>query len=129
MAATGGNALFGTIFSNVSLWLALWSGLTLEQAYASLSLVDFTSTQLLSFCVVLLSGFSGGYVAALYGSGRHISQAAVAGGIGATFFIAMNLTPLNQAEPIWYLPLHIAATLVSSLAGGYFHGWRTHTLH
>lgn len=119
MAAIGGAALLGTLVTNVSLWLSLAKGLTLQEAYARMGF-DFSSpTEVLSFGAVLLSGFFGGYVAALYGSGRHLIQALAAGAVGTAFFIVMSLGPSNPPMPGWYVPLYLASVLLSSLMGGY----------
>jgi len=104
--------------------LSLAKGLTLEQAYAGFGYELTSPTEFLSFVVILLSGLFGGYVSALYGNGRHLSQAFVAGAIGLTFFIVMSLGPSNTAPPTWYVLLHLAAVLLSSLAGGYLYARR-----
>jgi hypothetical protein len=119
MAAIGGTALLGTLITNVSLWMSLAKGLTLQEAYAQIGF-DFSSpTELLSFGALLFSGFSGGYVAALYGSGRHFIQSLFAGAVGTTFFIAMRIGPSSPPMPGWYVPLYLASVMLSSVVGGY----------
>lgn len=119
MVAIGGAALFGTLVTNVSLWVSIAKGLTLSQAYAQMGYDLTAPTELLSLATILLSGFWGGYVSALYGGGRHLAQAAVAGTVGASFFLVMNLSPSQSPTPGWYVPLCIAAVVFSSLAGGF----------
>ena len=120
MAAIGIAALFGTLVSNVSLWIYLAKGLTAQEAYARMGGFGFSSpTELLSFAVLLLAGFSGGYSSALYGGSRHVLQAFVAGAVSTTFFIVMGLGPSNPPIPAWYAALHFTLLLASSLAGGY----------
>src|SRR3989442_1227374 len=74
MAAIGISALLGTLVTNASLWLSLVRGLTLQEAYAAMGVGLSSPTELLSLAVVLLSGFSGGYVSASYGNGRHLTK-------------------------------------------------------
>jgi hypothetical protein len=124
MAAIGGSALLGTLVANTSLRLSLASGLTLEEAYARISSSFTSPVALLSLAVVLLSGFFGGYVSALYGSGRHLSQGLVAGVVASSFFGAMSLGPPDPRSPGWYVALHLGFTLLSSLVGSYIYARR-----
>lgn len=124
MAAIGCSALLGTLVTNVSLWMSLSKGLSIQEAYVRIGFDLASPTEILSFAVILLSGFFGGYVSAWYGGGRHIVQALAAGAIGATFFIVMSLGPSNPPMPRWYVLLHLASVLLSSLVGGYAHARR-----
>jgi hypothetical protein len=118
MAAIGTAALFGTLVTNISLWLALARGLSLQQAYARLGYELTSPMELFSFGVVLLAGFFGGYIAASHGGGLHTRQALAAGIVATTFFLAMTIGPSGSPPPAWYVALHLISTLLSSLAGG-----------
>lgn len=122
MAAIGVAALLGTLVTNGSLWFYVAQGFSIQEAYGRIGSFGLnTPAELLSMAVLLLAGFSGGYVSALYGGGRHVLQAFVAGIVGTTFFVAMSIGPSNSAPPSWYATLYIALLLTSSLAGGYWY--------
>lgn len=122
MAAIGVAALFGTLVTNGSLWFYVVNGLSIQEAYGRIGSFGFnTPAEFLSVAVLLFAGFSGGYVSALYGGGRHILQALVAGVVGTTFFVAMSVGPSSSPPPSWYSGLYFALLLTSSVGGGYWH--------
>ena len=124
MVAIGTAALLGTLVTNASLWLALARGLTLQQAYAGFGYTFSSPTEVISFAVVLLSGFLGGYIAAAYGGTAQSWQALAAGLVATSFFVVMALGPSSSLPPTWYVALHLAGTVIASLAGGLLRGKR-----
>jgi hypothetical protein len=126
MAAIGAAALFGTLVTNISLWLAWARGLTVQEAYANFGKYDFSSpTELLSLGVVIASGFLGGYAAAAYGRGRHYGQSFAAGLVASTFYLVMSASPTGSRPPAWYLALSLGVTVLASVSGGHVHARRS----
>jgi hypothetical protein len=126
MAGIGAAALFGTLVTNLGLWLAWARGLTVQEAYANFGKFDLSSpTELLSLGVVVLSGVLGGYAAAAYGGGRHYRQSLVAGLVGTTFYLVMSFSPTARLPPAWYLALSLGTTVLASLTGGHVYARRS----
>ena len=120
----GGSALLGTLGTNLALRLYLAGGQTAQEAYSQFGFSLRSPAEQLSLAVLLVAGFTGGFVSAAYGSGRHILQGLAAGLVGALFFAAMSLAPLGPQPPRWYVALTLACTLASSVLGGYASGRR-----
>jgi len=126
MVGIGIAALFGTLVSNVSLWIYLSKGLTIQEAYRQMGELGLASpTEILSFVVLLLAGFSAGYTSAVYGGRRQVLQGFVAGAISTMFFVVMILGPSNPPVPTWYSALEFVLLITSSLAGSYLYARRT----
>jgi hypothetical protein len=120
----GASAFLGTVVTNVSLWLFLQQGLSLQAAYARMGTSITSPVELLSLAVLGLSGVFGGYVSAAHGSGRHLLQGAGAGVVGSAFFAVMALGPASQSVPAWYLPVSVAGAILSGFIGGVLHSRR-----
>jgi hypothetical protein len=123
--AVGAGAFFGTLITNVSLWLTMAKGVPLDEAYASISLSITSPTELLSLISQALSGFFGGYVAVKYGNGRWFVQAPVAGGVLLLFVLVMYASPVSQAGQVWYIAITTIVPFVACIIGGYVGRSRT----
>jgi hypothetical protein len=120
----GISALFGTLVTNVSVWLHMSRGLTVQEAYSRIGFGLSSPTEQLSLAVVCASGFFGGYVSAAYATGRNLLQGLASGLVGVCFFLVMWVGPANPVIPPWYVALLLASLLASSLLGGYIRGTR-----
>ena len=115
----GGVAFLGTLVTNISLWISISGGRSLNQAYASLSSGFFAPYTLFSVLGDVLAGFAGGYVSALYGCKRALMQGMTAGAISILFQILMILGPGGHVGPAWYVALSLVIPIASGAFGGY----------
>jgi hypothetical protein len=117
-AIVGGNAFLGTLISNISLWLSVAQGLSVQEAWREM-FDPVSPTGFLSACAQFLTGFVGGRAAAASAVVALRTHATLAGAIGTLFVVVMMVTPLGSFGPVWHAVLSTALPPLSAFIGGH----------
>ncbi|WP_058935606.1 hypothetical protein [Roseateles depolymerans] len=119
-AAVGiaGPAYTGTLTSNVTTWLMVANGRSLQEVYAYLGQYAFTLPMVLGFFSSVLFALACGWVSAAYGRGSAISQGFVAGILAASFEVVMLLNPTSSPNPA-YVVGGLLIQVFGSVAGAW----------
>lgn len=117
--AIAGPAYFGTLFSNVTLWVLIGRGISIQDAYAYLfqytSSFPVVANLIADVCFSLL----GGWVSAAHGGGAPISQGVAAGLLAASFVLIMLFSPTGGSMPILFRVAALAVPVLGGFAGAY----------
>lgn len=126
-AAVGmaGPSYFGTLFSNVTLWILLGQGRSTQEAYAYLFQFNLTLPVVAHIAAGVCFSLACGWVAAAYGRGAHISQGIVAGLLTVSFSIIMMLSPTGGSMPLWFRAIALGIPVLGSVVGAYFYARKT----
>lgn len=126
-AAVGiaGPSYFGTLFSNVTLWVLLGRGSSMQDAYAYLFQYNLSFPVVAHLVADIFFSVASGWVSAAYSRGASISQGVATGLIVTSFPIIMLLSPTGGSMPAFFRVLVLAVPVLGSIAGAYAYSRRT----
>jgi hypothetical protein len=120
-AAVGiaGSAYFGTLFSNVTLWVLLGQGRSTQEAYAYLGQYSLSFPVVISLVIAVCCALACGWVSAAYGRGAPASQGIAAGLLAVSFPIVMFLSPSSGEAPLLFKAIALGVPVLGSIVGAY----------
>jgi hypothetical protein len=122
-AAVGvsGCAYFGTLTTNVALWVHVGQGRSVQEAYAHMG--QFTT--MLQLFLDAIFAFAGGWVSASHARERPVAQGTSAGLLAATFPLIMLASPAGQETPLLYCTSLLLISVFGSIVGGLVYSRRS----
>jgi len=120
-AAVGiaGPAYSGTLLSNLTVWLFLTQGRSVQEAYAYIGQYSFTLPMSIGLLAEVGFALACGWVAAAYGRGASLLQGLAAGLLTVTFPVVMLLNPASGPIPFWYRAVSLGLPVLGSVVGAY----------
>jgi len=103
-AAVGiaGPSVFGTLFSNVILWLFISQGRSAQEAYAYIVQYSLSAPMAINFVADVCFALACGWVSVAYGRGARLSQGVVAG-LLTVLFLSLCFSTLLAVKCLCYL--------------------------
>jgi hypothetical protein len=120
--AIAASAFFGTLESNILLWVLTQRGMSPQEAYAQL--FESTGANLASAAVDFLCNAAGGCVASSLASKRFIVYGIAVGVISLLFVGVMYSTPISYPSNAWTVAYSVLIPVPAAVLGGYFHARR-----
>jgi hypothetical protein len=120
--AIAATAFFGTLESNITLWVLTQRGLSAQEAYGQL--FDSTGQNFVSAIVNFLCNAVGGYTASSLASKRFVVHGISAGVISLLFVAVMYATPISYPSNAWTVAWLVLIPVPAAVLGGYLHAWR-----
>ena len=110
-------AFFGPLVTNLALWILMWRGVPLQEAYSEL----FYSTEqiVIGPAVGFLCNAAGGYAAAALASTRPVTHGLIAGAISLVFVLVTYATPAASSYPAWMAVWNFMIPLPAAMLGAY----------
>jgi len=114
-----GSAYWGTLVGNVSVWVYLREGLSLQEAYAQLWSQGFSVVEVVGLAADVAFALACGWIAMAQGRGSAIVQGALAGLMAVSFPIIMTFGPIGSSEalPLWRVVASLAIPMLGSIIG------------
>lgn len=120
-----GPAYFGTLAANLTLWVWIAQGQTLQAAYAQLFQYKFTFVVVMHLVADACFAFASGWVSAAYGRGAALVQGVAAGLLSASFPLVMWLSPNPGEMPLLFRALSLGIPILGGVVGGLAHARKT----
>jgi hypothetical protein len=126
-AAVGiaGPAYFGTLFSNVTLWIMIRQGYSMQEAYAYIGQYSLSFPLVANLVADVCFAMVCGLVSVAYGRGTALSQGLVAGLLAVTFPIIMFLSPGSTGVPLLFKAVALGVPVLGSIVGAYIYVRKT----
>ena len=120
-AAVGiaGPSYFGTLFSNVTLWVLIKQGRSTQEAYAYLFQFNWSFPVVANLAADIFFSVACGWVAAAYGRGVPILQGVTAGLLTVSFPVIMLMSPAAGPMPLLFRAMALAIPVLGSVVGAY----------
>jgi hypothetical protein len=115
--AIAATAFFGTLVTNLALWILIGRGVPLQEAYSEL----FYSTEqiVVGQAVGFLCNAAGGYAAASLASTRPVTHGLIAGATSLVFVLVTYATPAASSYPVWMAVWNFIIPLPAAMLGAY----------
>jgi hypothetical protein len=124
LCAIGISCFSGSLLAGLWLRIAVWSGMSVQAAYAELMAGSGSIGSWLAMVPQVFAGAVGGYIAARGGQ-RPRFHALLAGVVFLAFVASMYINPMSQGLPFWFTAMSLAIPLASALLGGLLYARRT----
>jgi hypothetical protein len=118
-------AFTGTLVANISVYLALSRGLSVNEAYAEMARNPFSVAALFAEAIHFTACAIGGYIAASLVRDRPLLHGFLAGLLGFSFGVVMYLNPSSTAGSLEQMIWNLLAPVGAGVAGAAIYARRT----